>query len=61
MTKDDYLHIFRTFWTEEGYAGIKAALRGSEAVPRSLSNGPDISLALAEGKLARNPYQFKMR
>lgn len=22
MTKDDYLHIFRTFWPTEGYAGI---------------------------------------
>jgi hypothetical protein len=22
MTKDDYLHIFRTFWPSEGYAGI---------------------------------------
>ncbi len=26
MTKDDYLHIFRTFWTEEGYAGIQPHL-----------------------------------
>ena len=37
------------------------ARKRSEAVPRSLSNCPDISLALAEGELARNPYQFKMR
>ena len=22
MTRDDILHIFRTFWTTEGYAGI---------------------------------------
>ena len=22
MTRDDYLHIFRTFWPTEGYAGI---------------------------------------
>lgn len=22
MTSDDYLHIFRTFWPSEGYAGI---------------------------------------
>lgn len=26
MTKDDYLHIFRRFWTEEGYAGIQPHL-----------------------------------
>ena len=40
---------------------LAGARKRSEAVPRSLSNGPDISLALAEGELARNPYQFKMR
>jgi len=26
MTKDDYLHIFRTFWPTKGYAGIKQLL-----------------------------------
>lgn len=26
MTKDDYLHIFRQFWPEHGYAGIKQRL-----------------------------------
>ena len=40
---------------------LAGARKRSEAVRRSLSNGPDITLALAEGELARNPYQLKMR
>lgn len=28
MTKDDTLHIFRTFWPEKGYEGIQPHLPG---------------------------------
>lgn len=28
MTKDDYLHIFRTFWPEQGFAGVEPHLPG---------------------------------